>query len=749
MLKDKLHHLPRLLSLALLLGIAGILAVSFIKRSGRQKPPLTIPKTTTPLSEKVLAITDGYYYTSNENGRAKFHLTATRDTAYADGHHELEKLDLVAFAPDGRESSRIRADRGLYEQEKGLVTFTGHVVVTDAEGLEVTTEALSYDQQSEIARTEVAVNFRRGEMTGSSVGAVLNTKERKLELLRDAHLMIASHDKAKNSPPLEIRGHRADYAQAEGRVHFAGEVNVAQGEQNARADGVTGLFNQQTHQLERVEARGNVLLKSQGQGKTSELQAREMDFFFDEAQHLKQAIAVGAARARSLEKDAPREITAEKLEARYTPTATGSELSSVVSQGRTQMKLAAAEGPPNRAASTERVLEADVVQVTFRAGGKNLQRAEANGNAVLTVTPRASSPTAERKRLRAPRFTAEFFETGNAIKTFLADGGPIAEFEPLATESKRQKRVLSGKRLMANFSEQIQEVADATMEGEVKFTEGDRHATAATAIYQAAASLVTLRGKPVVWDTVARTNADEIDANLETGESVMRGRVRTTYYSRETSGGAAPFKKSKAPVFIAADRARIRHREGAARYEGNARAWQDDNFVRGETIELDRNERMMSAAGAIQSALYSVEREVEKGRKEVVPIFATADRMTYTDANRVVHYEGEVKIKQGPDRIEAAVAEVAIDEEHKLSRLTAVNNVVLTQPARRGTGDRVEYTAATDTAVLTGNLARVEDREREVTTSGPRLTLHLRDAKIALDDDGGTKRVRTTHRIQR
>jgi len=136
-----------------------------------------------------------------------------------------------------------------------------------------------------------------------------------------------------------------------------------------------------------------------------------------------------------------------------------------------------------------------------------------------------------------------------------------------------------------------------------------------------------------------------------------------------------------------------------------------------------------------------------------VPVFTTSDRIVYTDANRTAHYEGAVKIRQGTDRIDSAMADALMDEENKLVSLTASKDVVMTQPARRATGDRVVYTAATDTAILTGGLAMVEDREREAVTTSPKLTLHLRDARIEANDDnnvesGVKKRVKTTHRIQ-
>jgi lipopolysaccharide export system protein LptA len=172
--------------------------------------------------------------------------------------------------------------------------------------------------------------------------------------------------------------------------------------------------------------------------------------------------------------------------------------------------------------------------------------------------------------------------------------------------------------------------------------------------------------------------------------------------------------------------------------------------VRADNMELDKGERFMKAWGNAQSAFYDFEREVEKGKKEIVPVFAQADRITYNDETRTAHYEGSVRVRQGTDRINSLVADAIMDEEKKLVQLTASKEVVMTQPSRRGTGDLLVYTAKTDTAVLTGNPAIVEDSEQDAVTKSAKLTLHLHDARIeANEESGGKKRVRTTHRIQK
>jgi len=760
MIREKIPAIGRIASLVVLIVAIVVIVAAFIR--ARRQPPIGGFDPRPPeLSGKVVSIIEGYKFVKSDpkTGRETLRMLAAKDVAYEDGRHELEKVDLTAFDIERGKSLRVVSDRGVYLRDQSQVTFSGNVKMKSSDGLEVTTETVIYEQQSEIARTEVPVQFRHGEFSGASIGATLRCKDHVLTLPQSPHVVITDPDpKKKDAQPVEIRGDRGEYIEKDGTVKFEGNVNVTQGERQGRADLATGFVNPQTKKLERIEARGNSRLESREKGKASEALSRDMDFYFDEERRLKNSAAYGDARVRSLEPDSPREITAERIDISYKPNENGSVMQLINAQGRAVMKLEAVLSSAREGDWSERTVEADAMQASLRDDGKNLARAEAAGNAVLTVLPKRITPSSEKKTLRAPKFVADFFESGNAIKTFVAEPNPVAEFDPMQPESKdkgakRQKKTLSGKKMTANFSQQTQDVSDLTVDGDAKLTEGERVAVAARGVYTASNQNVAMRGKPQLWDPTLRASADEIDTNVGTSESELRGRARTTYFNRESTDGAAPFKNRKQPVTVASDRALVKHNEGAARYIGDARAWQGEDFVRAEYIELDKGERTMTAWNNARSTFYDFEREVEKGRKEVVPVFASSDRIIYTDANRTAHYEGSVKIRQGTDQIDSATADAVMDEENKLISLTASKDVVMTQPARRATGDQVVYTAATDTAILTGNLAVVEDHERDAVTRSPKLTLHLRDARIEANDDnnvgsGARRRVKTTHRIQ-
>ena len=135
----------------------------------------------------------------------------------------------------------------------------------------------------------------------------------------------------------------------------------------------------------------------------------------------------------------------------------------------------------------------------------------------------------------------------------------------------------------------------------------------------------------------------------------------------------------------------------------------------------------------------------------MVPVFATAEYMKYSDPDRLLHYETNVDIKQGTDRLTSAVADVYLQKDlNELDRVIAQRNVVLVQPGKRATGDWCQYTAADEVAVLKGDPAHVEDAEQG-TTDGNRLTVYKRENRVVVDDTRGPQspgRVRSTHKVK-
>ena len=440
------------------------------------------------------------------------------------------------------------------------------------------------------------------------------------------------------------------------------------------------------------------------------------------------------------------------MEATFQASGDSSLLKQMITAGRSVITMSAPKSKANDPRAANKRLTANEVKLFWRVTGRDLEKAQANGDAELFIDPVVSSTRAERKKLNAPQFDCDFFEAGNLTRTCKATGGAKAVLDPVQPSQGRGTRTLTSQDMTTVFLKETQDVERFDAQGDGKFNENDRNGVAANVSYIAADEMVRLRGgDPTVWDSRGRTKATELDSDLRNNVSYARGKTTTTYYSQEQTNGATPFSKTRSPVYIASERGEFRHESGQAIYYGNARAWQDDNYVRGDKLVLYVNDKRMESTGHVQTAIYNAKKRVDNNN-QMVPVFAAADSMFYSDPDRTIHYEGNVDIKQGTDRMTGGVADVYLAKEgNEMEKTIAQRGVVLTQPNRKGTGEWVEYTSASEIAVLKGNPARVEDVEQG-NTEGNRLTLAMKEGKVTADDARGPQspgRVRSTHKIRK
>jgi lipopolysaccharide export system protein LptA len=422
-------------------------------------------------------------------------------------------------------------------------------------------------------------------------------------------------------------------------------------------------------------------------------------------------------------------------------------LSKITTDGRTSIQLDVADNNPDAA---NKRLTADSVKTTFHPDGKNVQKAEAVGDAELVVDPLRAGPEKYLTKVTAPRFDCDFFPTGNNARNCMASTKARTERTPKSPDAAHGVQVLTADRLNAQFSQSTKDVERMDANGNAKFSELDRNAVANDISFTAGDGKVMLRGgEPTVWDSAARAKAQEIDWDTRGQKSYLRGTVSTTYYSQKQTGSTTPFSGTDKPVFLTAANAEIDHNRQTAVYTGNARGWQENNFVRGDKLTIMQNEGTFLAEGSVQSLLYDAKRK-ENGREVSVPVFASSQRLAYNRDNRVLRYEDNVDIRQGTDRITGGVANVYLADGNQVSRTEMEKNVVITQPNRKAVADFAKYTQADESVVLQGSPARVDDAENG-SSQGGTLTVYLKSNRV--ESEGRSKqntagRTRSVYKIK-
>jgi lipopolysaccharide transport protein LptA len=229
----------------------------------------------------------------------------------------------------------------------------------------------------------------------------------------------------------------------------------------------------------------------------------------------------------------------------------------------------------------------------------------------------------------------------------------------------------------------------------------------------------------------------------------LDGDVSTTFYNQQQSSGALPFKENNAPVYVTANRSVVRISDDSVAFEGKARAWQKDNFISAETLDIQRAKKTLIATGGVRTLLFEMPRATSAN--SAVAVSGSAGSFTYSDSTRIAVYEKAVDLRQGQDRVQGGTVTVRIGNDRAVQSFNVKGDVVLTQIGRRATGEEALYEVVERKVSLKGNPARVVESGRGVAEGGT-LTYFLDDKRVVGEgksDENSKGRVRSVYQIDK
>jgi len=386
--------------------------------------------------------------------------------------------------------------------------------------------------------------------------------------------------------------------------------------------------------------------------------------------------------------------------------------------------------------------------------GRQLERAETSGPPQIVITQPGSN---QKTVVTAAKFTAKFTEK-NRLATL--HGEPDAKIvsgkivESKIGEGKigapgQPDRVSTSQALDVVFRPEGG-VASIKQAGGVTYVDGTLKAWAQRGEYTAADQLLVLSGSPRVVDNGMTTTAQTIRMNRTTGDAIAEGNVKSTYsdLKAQPDGGMLA---SADPIHVTS-RSMTAHRSPAvAVYTGDARLWQNANVVEAPTLQFDRDHRSLvaqaGAQGSMAQPVSTVLVQVDKNGK-ATPVTITSARLNYTDAERKIFLDGGVTAKGSDTTLTAQQMTVFLRSRSEsravagpgtpgqVERIVAEGKVVIAQPTRHATGDRLVYTAVEDKFVLTGGSSSgtpsIFDAERGKIT-GDSLTFYRHDDRVLVE----------------
>jgi lipopolysaccharide export system protein LptA len=255
--------------------------------------------------------------------------------------------------------------------------------------------------------------------------------------------------------------------------------------------------------------------------------------------------------------------------------------------------------------------------------------------------------------------------------------------------------------------------------------------------------LLVLTGDPRIVDQGMTSTADRIRINRKTGDATGDGQVKTTYSELKEQPNGAMLATAE-PIHVTAAQMIAKRATGTAHYSGGARLWQGANIVEAPVIDFDRDKRSMLAQGNGEQRVSTVFLKPGENGK-ATPVNVTAARLTYVDAQRRARFDGGVILRSADGTMTGDTVDVFLKsrdpnqkvagqqtQASQLDRIVCQGNIVLQQPNRRGTGDKLVYTAADSKFKLTGGPPSIFDAEHGQVT-GDSLTFYSHDDRVLVE----------------
>ena len=245
---------------------------------------------------------------------------------------------------------------------------------------------------------------------------------------------------------------------------------------------------------------------------------------------------------------------------------------------------------------------------------------------------------------------------------------------------------------------------------------------------------------------------DAIRASLSTSDSDIKaemirisrknnnmdasGNVQVIFSAQEEGKRAIGFFSENKPVFITTQDMRYLASQERFNFSGGNKVWQDKDILFADVLNIHKDTGKVTAEGNVSSTFPYVPKDKEEEERVTI----SAEAMSYDPDRDIVHYHGKNTLKVENVLLKAQSVFIHLEKaDGEIKRITATDDVVITQEQYQGRGQRAVFDMKKETIVLTGNPVLIaEDQGR---TTGTKLTFFIADGKIVVENRGRERSV--------
>jgi lipopolysaccharide export system protein LptA len=656
---------------------------------------------------------------------------------------ELEGVELKRYHKDGEKYDLVKSAAATFTATERQLYADGEVEITlgvpkdgpiPTDLVWIKTSGVRFDTESGKSDTDrpAQFRFRRGE--GRSLGAIYDPTVRALELKQEVEI----HWTAPGARPMTIQAAMLQYYEVRSEIWVRGWGKLTRGAAVLEGeDAVVHLKDEQVDHVEAVRAHG-----TDAQPKRNlRYQAEKLWVNFNDGGQVEKVIGDTKALLVSEAPASRTQVRSDHVEMDFVGDEE-SVLTRVTAAGKSEVE-SKPKPVKGRPLGETHILKSDRIEMNMRAGGQEVERVVTQTPGVLEFYP--NLPTQHRRTLDGSRMTIAY-GAQNHVDWFHAVDARTRT-EPTAEEKKRNRAVAvtASKELKATFESNSNRMALLEQWGDFTYDEGDRKARAAKARMEGEHAAMTLETGARVWDLTGSTVADRIRLDQRTGDFTAEGKVSTSRVPEKKAArqSTVPARSSVGemlagdePLHAIADRMEAKNRNRLIDYKGKVTLWQGANRINADAVTIDRERRVLVAAGNVVSQLW----EQKKSGGPAVLTVVRAPHLRYTDEDRLALYTGGVRLTrpgldvQGRD-LRAWMAQSGGDSSLERAFVDGKVQIVRAAAAGRtmnGSSEHAEFYTVDQRMILRGGDPQMIDSVRG-RTRGAELTYYANDDRLLVN----------------
>ena len=329
----------------------------------------------------------GIEHSEYRNGVLLFKVSAKQVLESREGKNILQGFEAHDFNPDGSIRNSISGRNAVYDPDQKIADLSKDVHIFFGKQIEMQTDSLHYDLNSELGTTPDLLRFYSDQVRGTARGLRIDQKQKTMVLSSAVNLTLTQNVKSGTevkTEHLHATSERAYCSEIAGRILFQGKARIESDAQMLSGENIEAVLDSSQKRITSLTAVGNAVYEEGKERGNRSLSGDRMVFKINPDGALQKIDVSGKAAYSSTSSSDEQNLWGGEIHMELDPKGPPSQVNA-----RTDVRLNIKHG-------TERIaISGEQLDAKFTAGTKYLENIHIRNQAKMSTVRAAGSGESE------------------------------------------------------------------------------------------------------------------------------------------------------------------------------------------------------------------------------------------------------------------------------------------------------------------------------------------------------------------